>query len=156
MTFANLFPGDALPMARRITALATLTLAGVLCACVVHEPKPAFRAGVYLGDRGISVPLPPPSLVDEPQQDVEVDGEVETDKPLAAGSTVHVVDLHSGERVEVELAAGSSEFTASLHLDLTDHCLELWVQTPDGEVGDRMQYRAEIVDATTLDVNEGC
>lgn len=136
--------------------LAAFGLLGTLAACAVHEPVPVFRAGVFLGDRGISVPLPPPSLLDSPEQEVEVAGEVQSDEPLAVGSVVLVLDVRSGAETSYALDEDDGSFAVVLPLDLRDHCLELWVEDPEGLQSPRSQYQAIIVDETTLQVQGDC
>ena len=134
--------------------LATLCLGG----CVSHSPEPAFRAAVLIDDRGISIPLPPPSLVDEPEQDVDVDGEVIGLPDDPTGLMVRIVDSAGGAELEVPLADGAATFHGEgLAIDLSDNCIELWLVDADGHEGERAQYRA-IIDASgqSIEVAEGC
>ena len=62
---------------------AALVLALALAGCVAPDARPAFRAGVVIDDRGIVVPLPPPSFFDSPIQEVDVQGSIIGDDPIA-------------------------------------------------------------------------
>jgi hypothetical protein len=129
-----------------------------LVACAAHEAEPAFRASVLIGDRGISIPLPPPSLVDEPEQDVDVEGEVLGAGEAAGGLVVRIVDQAGGAELDVPLVDGSTAFHGEgLAIDLSDNCLELWLVDADGRGGERTQYTA-IIDASgqSIEAVEGC
>ena len=137
-------------------AFAVLSTLG-LVACVQHDPEPAFRAAVLIDDRGISIPLPPPSLVDEPEQDVDVEGEV-IGLAESRGLVVRIVDHAGGAELDVPLAEGSNAFRGEgLAIDLSDNCLELWLVDGEGREGDRAQYQA-LIDASgqSIEVVEGC
>lgn len=141
---------------RAFAGLVIVTLA--LGACVSHQPEPAFRASVLVDDRGISIPLPPPSLIDEPEQEVDVEGEVIGLPDDASGLTVRIVDAEGGAELDVPLPDGESTFHAEgLAIDLSQHCLELWLVDEDGREGERTQYHAIIDEAgTSISVVEGC
>jgi hypothetical protein len=132
-----------------------LLIAGVT-ACAFHEPVPAFRSTVWIGDRGISVPLPPPSFFEAPKQKVELAGEVTQSNKLKAGTEVHVVDNRGDAEATVVLDAGQSAFEAGLSLDLSDSCLEVWLVAPGGTMGDVALYSTNIVSDTEIEVVEGC
>lgn len=139
----------------RLARFALTVLVGA-SACASHEASPAFRRALVFDDRGISVPLPPPSLIDEPEQEVDVHGTIEGD-PIAAGTRVHVEDTEGDAMGEVELAKGATSFGVSgLVVDLRRHCLEVWLETPDGRDSEPTYVRAHIVDAKTLATSEGC
>jgi hypothetical protein len=138
-------------------AIALMGLLGASVACAVHEPKPVFRAGVIIGERGISVPLPPPSLVDAPTQEVEVEGEVIGDEAVPEGTVVHLLESVGGEEATVELTSGAKQFVAGLRLDLTDNCLELWLETPDGRMSDEpARFHAVITEEDDVAAEQGC
>lgn len=144
------------PLHRAFVGFVLLTLG--LGGCVSHSPEPAFRASVLIDDRGISIPLPPPSLVDEPEQEVDVQGEVVGLDEAVSGLTVHIADDVGGAELEVPLAEGASMFHGQgLAIDLTDNCLELWLVDAGGREGEHTRYRASIDEAgTTIMVEEGC
>jgi hypothetical protein len=129
-----------------------------LAACASHEPQPAFRASILIDDRGISIPLPPPSLVDEPEQAVDVKGEVIGVGEGVEGLVVRIVDHAGGAELDVPLAAGQGSFHGSgLTIDLSDNCLSLWLVDASGREGERTQVQA-IIDASgqAIEVAEGC
>lgn len=126
-------------------------------ACVAHDPEPAFRAAVLIDDRGISIPLPPPSLVDEPEQEVDVEGEVIN---LAAGHDgliVRIADQTGGAELDVPLDGSNAFHASGLPIDLSDNCIEVWLVDADGREGDHAQYQA-LIDASgeAIEVSEGC
>ncbi|HET6582216.1 MAG TPA: hypothetical protein VFG69_02190 [Nannocystaceae bacterium] len=117
----------------------------VAAACARHEAGAAFRRTVFIGDRGISVPLPPPSLIDAPKQEVDVHADALGDDPVLAGTVAHVEDA-MGEGVDqLELAADAQQFVIeALPVDLTANCLELWLVAPDGRESAHALVHAEI------------
>ncbi len=137
---------------------ALLLLAVGASACGVHEAEPAFRATVLIDGRGISIPLPPPSLVDEPEQEVEVEGEVVGLQGGGDGLIVRITDETGGADHEVPLADGDPTFRVEgVQLDLTDNCLEVWLEDVDGNQGDRSAYQVVIEpDGESVSVVEGC
>lgn len=140
----------------RFVALTALVALTVTAACAVHEPVPVFRSGVFVSDRGISVPLPPPSLTAMPKQDVDVEGTVLGEDEVRAGTIVHVVDNRGDGTVEAELGDSERDFTVSLTIDVSDSCLEIWLETPDGSESMRSLFSTRIVDDQTVEVIEGC
>jgi hypothetical protein len=141
----------------RSIAIVLLGVLGASVACNVHEPRPAFRAGILIGDRGISVPLPPPSLHDAPKQEVEIEGEIVGDDSVPAGTVVHVLEHVGGQEASTELVDDSNEFVAGLFVDLTDNCFELWLETPDGRSSDQPAFfRAVITLDDEIAVEQGC
>jgi hypothetical protein len=140
---------------RRLVALALVTT--VVGACGTHEVSPAYRRTIAFDDRGISVPLPPPSLIDQPEQEVELHGTTAGRDAIVAGTKVHVEDVDGEATGELVLAAGADEFTVEhLDVDLRTHCFEVWLETPDGLVSEPTQVRAHIIDAKTLETTPGC
>jgi hypothetical protein len=134
-----------------------LVLAAALAGCAVHDAKPAFRAGVVIGHRGIVVPLPPPSLTSEPEQTVEIHGELTEDAEVANGTVLHVHDAVSDAMAQLVLQAGQRDFTVTgLVIDVGDNCLELWLEQADGREGEHAFYSTEIVGEQELEVVEGC
>ncbi len=131
-------------------------LAGLLGACAVHDARPAFRSVVFIGDRGISVPLPPPSFFEAPHQEVEVHGTVQHADQLAAGTEVHIVDNAGDAELSLTLEEGASEFVVTLELDLSESCLEVWLVAPSGKQSERSLYSTRIVAADEIEVVQGC
>lgn len=140
-------------MKKLIATIALLASAG----CAQHDTKPAFQSSLRIADRGISIPLPPPSLLEEPNQAVDIEGEVVGDDRLSTAATAHVVDLQGGEEVTVDVAAGADSFVAQgLPVDLTDNCLELWLQTDDAESEHAFYSATVAADGETIVVTPDC
>lgn len=138
---------------RRSVALALTVLVGA-AACATHEAKPAFRRGLAFGDRGISVPLPPPSLIDVP---VEVDGTTEGKDPVIAGTKLVIEDIEGDAYAELTLDAGATTFhVKDLEVDLDAHCFEAWLETPDGRESKHFLIHGVLVDDETFETVEGC
>lgn len=128
-------------------------------ACAAHEAKPAFRASVFIDDRGISIPLPPPSLIDEPEQEVEIEGEVVGLDDSADELRVRIVDNVGGAELEAPLDEGNMFHAAGLGIDLTDNCIEAWIEDTAGAEGEHRHFEATIAasgqDVEVLEV-DGC
>jgi len=136
---------------RRSVALALTILVGA-AACATYEAKPAFRRGLAFGDRGISVPLPPPSLVE-----AEVEGTTEGKDPVVAGTKLHIEDIEGTAYAEVTLDAGETSFTVvDLEIRIDHHCFEAWLETPDGRESEHFFIHGVLVDADTFETVEGC
>ncbi len=136
-------------------ALAALAAAAVVPACASHEWKPVFRRAIVFDDRGISLPLPPPSLTADPEQDVDVHGVAQGDDPLPADARVHLLDVDGVADVEVELDADGGFTAAGVPLDLRANCLEVWIESSAGE-SDHVLVHAEITGETTITTVLGC
>lgn len=136
---------------------AALGAVALTAACARHEVDPVFRRSVSIGDRGISVPLPPPSLFEAPKQSVDVHVEIEGQGRLVAGVELNVIDLN-GELEETVVLTDAEETTTleGVTLDLTDNCLEFWLV--DGEAqSERTQYRGTIAaDGQSVQTVAGC
>jgi hypothetical protein len=127
----------------------------VLVGCVVHEARPAFRSAVVIGDRGITVPLPPPSFIDAPRQAVAIEGSL-TGDAITTDFVVHIADIMGETELAVELPTNATNFAASAEIDLSANCLEFAVENHEGARSEPSLYHVEIVDATSLRVVEGC
>lgn len=144
-----------LSMSMSRAALALVALAVV--ACVAHEPRPAFRRGVLVDDRGISVPLPPPSLLDAPKVDVEVAGTLPGADKLKDGTVVHLEDTEGDARASADVDVAKASFALDdITIDLTANCLELWLEAPDGRESQRTLVHAEIDGADAVITIAGC
>ncbi len=141
-------------MKKLLATIALLAFAG----CAQHEARPAFSTSLRIGDRGISIPLPPPSLLEEPNQAVDVEGQIVGDEVLTTAAVAHVVDLQGGEEISVEVAAGADSFVArGLSVNLTDNCLELWLAIDGGDESDHAFYTATVADdGATIVVTPDC
>lgn len=144
-------------MLRPVLFVSSALVCITLGACAVHEAEPVFRARAFIGDRGISIPLPPPSLISEPKQQVDVQGEVLERGDGNEDLSVHLLDGVGGAQAEVPLTAEATFHAHALSLDLSDHCLELWVEDSAGAQGERLLFQAVIADdEQTVTVVEGC
>jgi len=145
------------PTASTISRIA-LTLVGTLAiaACARHDVKPAFRSGVFIDDRGISVPLPPPSLTDAPKQSVDVAVDIDVDDDLPGGTELTLVDNEGEAERTVVLDDELSITLEGLEIDLTSNCLELWLTDGDRE-SERALFHATIADDDqTIETMPGC
>lgn len=134
-------------------SILTVLAFGLLAAgCNDHAPVQAHRSAVLIGDRGISIPLPPPSVLQAPEQTVEVQGEL--DRFLGEGAEVRIVDNEGGD--EASVPAEGTGFTAELDVNLTSACLETWVIDADGIEGERRFYSTRIESDDTIRVVPGC
>lgn len=130
----------------------SLLVLGLLAGgCNDHAPVQAHRSAVLIGDRGISIPLPPPSVLQAPQQEVEVHGQLDA---ALDGAEVRIVDIEGGD--DASVPAQSGEFTAVLEVDLTAVCLETWVVDADGVDGQRRYYSVRLEADETITVVSGC
>jgi len=144
---------------RRIAVLALATLGAGLAslACATHEASPAFRRALLFDDRGISVPLPPPSLIDQPEQEVDLEGGTAGKDRIAAGTKLYVEDIDGDAHAMIELAEGATSFSVDgLSVDLRAHCFEVWLESPDGRETEHFHVRAHITSDTTLETTPAC
>ncbi|MBL9104270.1 MAG: hypothetical protein JNL82_25215 [Myxococcales bacterium] len=129
----------------RTALLAALAL-GTACQ-PYHLPGGGADDGPQIGDRGISVPVPPPSLTAAPRQEVDVDGEL--GDPQAASGTIVTMWIYGGAEDRghqiVAEPDGSFHFTG-IPLDLTDNCIEVWSEEPGAYGGTSVTsfFRAHI------------
>ena len=126
-------------MARLPRLAALLTLAFGTACQPFHLPGGGYDDGPQIGEHGISVPVPPPSLTSAPKQTVEVEGELrETMPPTNTTVRLDVYnlagDLLGGHNVLAN-ADGTFLFADAnaVDLDLTNNCLEVWSESSDGE-----------------------
>lgn len=150
-----------IPMKHRITAKLGLASAALLAlatiaACAQKEARPAFRGAVLIGDRGISVPLPPPSLLGAPEQAVEIEVQI-NGAELSAGAELRVVDVEGDYETSITLDGETpSVMLEDVPLDLTMNCLELWLIDED-EQGEHVLYQAMIAaDDQSVETQSGC
>jgi hypothetical protein len=133
-------------MARLVPQTFAMLAVAATVACATHEPIPVFRSGVFVGERGISVPLPPPSLTAEPKQEVDLEGMVGGDEAPEDGTVLQIVD-NRGDGTAT-LPVESLEFYAErvMVIDVTDSCLELWLVAPDGAQGEHALYSTRVIE----------
>jgi len=113
------------------------------------------------GFRGISVPIPPPSLTLAPVQKVDMDGSLNLMDPIPE-TLVYLYEHRSDQGYFVFADdAGNFEFT-EIEIDLSNNCIQLWFEEPgeDGKISEDGFYRANIAeDDQSVDVEElqlGC
>lgn len=145
-------------MSRRLLRIAPLfVLSALAVGCARHDAEPAFRRALLIDDRGISVPLPPPSLYDAPMQDVDVDAQSMGEDPVLAGTVAHASDMFGEATLAIELAGDDEHVELQgLAVDLRENCIELWLVAPDGRESDRTFAHARIVSATEIETVLGC
>lgn len=98
--------------------------------CNDHPLGGGYDDGPQIDERGISVPVPPPSLTAEPVQRVVIDGDLGISNP-EAGTRVFVFDLDGvGQGLFDEVAPDGTFHLEGFELDLTMNCLEVWSEEP--------------------------
>ena len=101
-------------------------------------------AGPQIGDRGISVPVPPPSLKRAPVQRVDIEGEI----GAAAGEPGTRVFLSETRRGTQNYFGYPEEdgsfFFEGVELDLTDNCIDVWTEDDQANTSVHSFYRASI------------
>lgn len=116
-------------------------------ACTDHLPVSPDDGPQILAS-GISVPVPPPSLLAAPLQAVDIDGEL-GDSAVADGTQVFLRDAIQGDPGYFIVAEpdGSFHFKGVL-LDLSNNCIEIWSEEPgpDGAQSMTSFYRAKIAE----------
>lgn len=101
-------------------------------------------AGPQIGDRGISVPVPPPSLKLAPVQRVDIEGEIGATAG-EPGTRVFLSETRLGTQAYVDFPDDDgSFFFEGVELDLTDNCLEVWTEDGDGNASVYSFFRASI------------
>jgi hypothetical protein len=142
-------------MARIVPLCALLAAA----ACNQHDVY-GFRAGVWVGDRGIAIPVPPPSLTDAPVQPSRIEGsfDVAAEEGVSPPVQVELKDLVSGAEASVEIDELAGDFLIEeVVLDHTDNCLEFRLVLSDGRASDVERYHTVIeTDDRTVRVVDGC
>ena len=142
------FRSDGGPMSNTIPLRSLLLLgllsAGALLGCAPFGAPFVFSAPTF---RGISVPIPPPSLAAEPVQDVDIDGSTNLMDPVP--QTLIYLYEHRSDQGHFVFAddAGDFKFT-EIELDLTNNCIQVWFEEP-GEDGTRSEdgfYQASIAE----------
>lgn len=134
-------------------SIASLFVIGVIAAgCNDPLPVSAHRSAVLIGDRGISIPLPPPSVLQAPQQEVEVHGALEG--TFDEGAEVRLVDTAGGD--EASVSPDGASFKATLEVNLIDACIETWVVDADGAQSERRSYSTQVEADDSIRVVPGC
>jgi hypothetical protein len=160
MTDVRRVPSTAARWLRRTAgALGLLAFFATAGACAVHEARPTVLYRIGIGDRGITLPLPPPSLTGAPVQPLQVSGELaiasadrneDADAPAPTPSAVVVYERSSDRLVRAQPQAGPSgswSFVGELPaVDLRDHCFELWIEDAAGDVISDLAYAQAVIE----------
>jgi hypothetical protein len=85
--------------------------------------------GPYIGENGISVPVPPPSFSAAPVQFVEVVGELGVATPEPK-TKVFLYEATSDRGYFVHADSEGDFQFVGVELDLHDNCLEVWFEEP--------------------------
>lgn len=120
-------------MARLPRLAVLLTLAFGTACQPFHLPGGGYDDGPQIGEHGISVPVPPPSLRDAPKQTVDVEGDVNDPDPEPNTQVSVMVISTDGLPVTYTIPVdpdGTFLFKGIINLDLTDNCLEVWSVVP--------------------------
>ena len=124
-------------------------------ACVAHEPRAAFRRGSSSTIAGSRYRCR--TVVADGKQDVDVEGTVPGEDPLAPGTILHIEDLEGDASTQVEVDIDDEAFRIEgLAIDLTANCLELWLEAADGRESARVQLHAQIVGDDEIETVLGC
>lgn len=138
---------STLTAAARVAVLSLGLASGMVfgTGCNDH-PIGGYDDGPQITERGISVPVPPPSLTAAPVQRVEIEGELGYSNP-EAGTRVFVLDEGGAGSFTFPGADGSFRFEGmnAVEIDLTMNCLEVWSEEPgDGQMSIHSFFRVSI------------
>jgi len=101
-------------------------------------------AGPQIGERGISVPVPPPSLQLMPVQFVDIEGKIGATEG-GPGVRVFLEEIQGGMAGQFDTPeADGSFFFEGVELDLTDNCIDVWTEDDDGQESVHSYFRASI------------
>lgn len=135
---------------RRLSLLVVGAMAVAACGAGNATGEPAVKSRLFITDRGIGVPVPPPSLKDNPKVEARIWGDITDD--FEAGTMVHLAETVSGFETDVAADAGSCDAVDGIDepcdflfedvpVDLADNCFEFWLA---GEADAIAAYRADI------------
>jgi len=132
--------------AARLTTVACLLNLTFGTACNSHTIV-GFDDGPQITEKGISVPVPPPSLTLSPVQQVDIEGELGTNSP-EPGTLVYLQNAYSDLGAFVVAQPDGGFLFEGVEIDLTENCLELWSEEPGpyGEMSVHSFFRAQIGD----------
>ncbi len=119
-------PRTVLVSAGLALALAVLALG---TGCAPHIFGGDADAGPQIQEKGISVPVPPPSLWAAPVQEVDIEGELGIAN-AEPGTVVYLQDAFGEMGAFVVAEPDGSFFFEGFEIDLTENCLELWSEEP--------------------------
>lgn len=110
-----------------------------------HLPGGGADDGPQIGEHGISVPVPPPSLTAAPKQSVDVDGDL-GDMTPEPQTQVFLLEVTSGAGYFAFAASDGTFHIPDVEIDLFDNCLEVWSEEPGayGEMSMHSFFRASI------------
>ena len=126
-------------------ALVSLSLAG----CRDYEflsPAPTLR--------GITIPLPPPSFVDEILITIDIEGTV----PMGfEGPGTEANVFEKGTQRGYFVFTETNDYTVhDVLVDLTDNCIETWVVTSDEEESTRIDSKAVLLEGDVCGTDPSC
>lgn len=129
----------------RILALAAVTAVLSLGTACNDVSIGGYDDGPQIDKRGISVPVPPPSLWDMPIRTVTVEGQLGDSEPEPM-TVVFIQDTFQDAGLFVEANPDGSFKFEDMQIDLTQNCLEVWSEEPGayGRMSVHSFFRASI------------
>jgi hypothetical protein len=137
---------------RRLVFLVAGATALSACGAGNATGEPAVKPRLFIKDRGIAVPVPPPSFTEAPEVEAHIWGDINDE--FQSGTLVHLLETVSGFETDVGADAQSCDGVQELDddescdflfkdvpVDLTDNCFEFWLA---GEADAIAAYRADI------------
>lgn len=133
-----------------MSRLSSLSVRSVLLAmslvlgtgCNSH-PLLSPDAGPQIAKRGISVPVPPPSLKLMPVQRVDIEGELGMGA-VEPDTRVFLNETRRGLPGQFVFPDGDSFFFEGVEVDLTNNCIEVWTEDAAAEASVHSFYVASI------------
>ncbi len=135
--------GKTEPVRRRLIAALGGALGGVALLALFgcneygfYQQGPDFR--------GITIPIPPPSLMASPEIEIDVDGTVPSN--AGSGTEVYLFESTSARGYFTVADPETGAFVIEeVDVNLEDNCIRLWyVDGGDGEQSDSSYYKAYI------------
>lgn len=138
-------------MTRTLCSAALPILAFGTACQPFHLPGGGYDDGPQIGEHGISVPVPPPSLTAAPVQKVDVEGDLNDPEPQPDALVYLWVYTKNGEFLKGYTVPaepdGTFVFVDDIELDLTDNCIEVWFEGKGfGEESMHSFFHAKIAD----------
>jgi hypothetical protein len=134
----------------------TVLLLALGTACAPHGLGGGFDDGPQIGEHGISVPVPPPSLTAAPKQLLLIEGELGYSDPEPMTDVYLFETVSEATDWAIARSDGTFVFDPGEPIDLTNNCFEVWSEEPGayGEMSVHSFYRATIAedDQTILTV----
>lgn len=140
----------------RVLLVASLVAATACNATIITRTD-----GPFIGEKGISVPVPPPSLTAAPVQFVEVAGSlgVSSVPPM---TITFLYESTSARGYFVYADEAGNFLFEGVELDLNDNCLEVWFEEPgpEGKKSEHSFFVASIGEddqsVVTAQIGGGC